>query len=195
MAAKRSELLAEHFIRTVGIRAIVVSYSDGNTFRLLRRSSVGLTAKAASMRRQRGQGRVVLWCRNEKDAERVVAAAVRLLTSLGNVRHENSFSGDIAVARAALGEASRAEGVTLTEHETVIRRANEAVASVEQMFARMQESGEMQRINRDYREGRLRSAEGDLRYVSYNDYVHHLKKVALDNLAHAGSAKQLKQPD
>jgi hypothetical protein len=150
----RAERLADHFMKCAGVAA--VSVDDAGTIRVV--DPVGIA---------RPEGCVVLCCTRGNHVKVAALAFSRAQLKDGQ-----------AVALAAVRSAAADLGISLTPHEAVVQRACAAVAAVSETIAKMQQTGGMKDLNRDFKAARKVNPA-----LRYHDYLHDRKAAMLEAMA------------
>lgn len=88
------------------------------------------------------------------------------------------IGASLTAAIAAIRQAAADLSISLTPHETVVKRARAAVARVEQTMADMQKSGALKAMNREFKAAREAGLAS-----SYSAFVHAKKLALLEAIA------------
>lgn len=116
------------------------------------------------------------WCRRAAEAERVAAAAARML------RRESS---DAALACKAVTAAARRLDVALHADQDVADEAMHVAARVDAQLRSQHEAGDLKSVNRAYRTYRLeRSARGE-RVLRYDEWMQEYRENLVRHVASA----------
>lgn len=145
---KRADLMAQHFIRAHGMRAVIVGAGTGKA------SMVVTSGNPAAVVKTVGKEAAVLWCATHVDAEELAAAIRRAGAAASRARRMADLMG-IRVANDA----------------EVAARAAHAVKIIETQIGQMKARGELRGVNAAYRTERLRRAKLGLGMMPYAAYL------------------------
>lgn len=156
-ARKRADLMAQHFIRAHGMRAVIVGAGTGkasSSVVTLGKPPVVVTSGNPAAVKTTGKGAAVLWCATPADAEELADAIRREGATTSTARRMADLMG--------IRVASDAE---------VAARAAHAVKIIETQIGQMKARGELRAVNAAYRNERLRRAKLGLGMMPYAAYL------------------------
>lgn len=171
---KNQEALVAAFREGLGLVAIIAARNAAGILLVVDASDGAELADAAVGR---------WWCRRRADAERVAAAATARLKH----RALHNAAADASDLSAGAADAIAAAGGRLAvgcwSDADVARDAAAIIARVEIEFARLQAAGDMQALNKSYREERLAAAARGEKVPPYAQWINKYRQNLVRRLA------------